>query len=429
MVENDNYEAKEVYDNLVIGLTGPFGSGCSKVAEILESKFGCVKFSLSDYLKKEWTIREKKPIKKATKSQLQKLGNDLRKHNGCKILAEKVFEKAKDVGKKPIVIDSIRNEAEVQFFRERFPNFFLIAVSANEKDRWERVAGQYDQQNLTHLDFKENDKIDQNEENINYGQQVMLCVNEADVLIWNENKPMATSKLVIERNLEETLRGYIELFEGECRTPTSTESYMGIAYSAALMSHCYKRQVGAIILDENNDVISIGYNQNPPPLKPCYEEFGRCHREIYIQDLMAKFKACPLCEKKLEGLFFPYECPHCEKNVYREFVKDKAMSRCTALHAEEQAIINARRNLKGCTMYVTTFPCFTCAQKILDVGIKTIYYTESYTDEDSVDLLNKAQVNLMKFNGVKARAYLRLFGGWRRWKEKEVEDKQKSSNK
>jgi deoxycytidylate deaminase len=88
---------------------------------------------------------------------------------------------------------------------------------------------------------------------------------------------------------------------------------MSIAYTASLLSHCLKRQVGAVITDEKGEVLSIGYNENPYPLKPCSEQFGDCYREIYTEKIMASFKVCPFCQKELNGLTYPYHCPHCQK--------------------------------------------------------------------------------------------------------------------
>ena len=93
--------------------------------------------------------------------------------------------------------------------------------------------------------------------------------------------------------------------------------------------------------------------------------------------------------------------------MYKKLIHDKAASRCTAIHAEEKAIINAGlTNLEGCSMYVTTFPCFNCAQKILEVGIENLYYVESYPDVDSVNLFEAAKqlggrIKIQKFEGVK----------------------------
>lgn len=43
------------------------------------------------------------------------------------------------------------------------------------------------------------------------------------------------------------------------------------------------------------------------------------------------------------------------------------------IHAEENAILHARRDLSTCEMFVTHFPCPTCAAKIIQTGIKAVY--------------------------------------------------------
>lgn len=43
------------------------------------------------------------------------------------------------------------------------------------------------------------------------------------------------------------------------------------------------------------------------------------------------------------------------------------------IHAEENAILHARRDLSGSEMYVTHFPCPTCAAKIIQTGIAAVY--------------------------------------------------------
>ena len=120
---------------------------------------------------------------------------------------------------------------------------------------------------------------------------------------------------------------------------------------------------------------------------------------------------CPICGNQFDDFKYPYYCPNCNKNIYRYIMRDRALSRCCALHAEERAIINAgTNNLSNCTLYVTTFPCFNCSLKLLDVGIKTVWYTESYPDVESLNIFNRAgTVTLHKFEGVKARAYFQIF--------------------
>jgi len=42
------------------------------------------------------------------------------------------------------------------------------------------------------------------------------------------------------------------------------------------------------------------------------------------------------------------------------------------LHAEENAILYAKRDLSGCEIWVTHFPCPNCAAKIIQTGISTV---------------------------------------------------------
>lgn len=421
-------------DQAVIGITGSFGSGCTTVAKVLNERYGFKFYSLSDTLREEWDKSERASEKladEALRHELQDFGNELRQKHGrasLSYLAEKTWEKVcqESNEKENLVYDSIRNVAEITFLRAKHPSYYLLAVDCAEGDRWERKREKYQEKNLKYEDFLWHDSRDKNEEGITYGQQVALCVNAADYLIRNDNDPMVTSQTAISKRLYDKLEDPIGLFRGTLRTPTSEETHMSIAYSASLMSQCIKRQVGAVIVNRNEVVVSIGFNENPKPLSPCFKQFGDCYREEYTEQIMEKLKNCPFCKKQLNGLGYPYVCPNCKMDIYREIVRDRAISRCTALHAEERAIINARQaDLNGCYMYVTTFPCFNCAQKILDVGIARVYYVESYPDLDSIKLFDVARkmghlIRTVKFEGVKARAYFRIFDKWRREKEFEL---------
>lgn len=285
---------------------------------------------------------------------------------------------------------------------------------------------EYLNKNLTYEQFKKDDARDKNEEGIVYGQQVASCVDEADYLVRNDNDSMITSEPAFKRILKGRLEDPIKLFRGDVRIPNKQETYMSIAYTASLMSECVKRQVGAVIIDRNGNVVGIGYNMPPKLLKPCYKQFGDCYREIAISRTMENVSNCPSCGKTLEALHYPYVCPHCMENIYKKIITDRAIGRCMSLHAEEKALANATTTeLSKCVMFVTTFPCFHCAQKILDAGIGRLCYIESYPDLDAVKLFDLAKsrgrtVKIQKFEGVKARAYIKLFGNWRRIRESEL---------
>jgi deoxycytidylate deaminase len=405
----------------VLGLTGSFGSGCSTLAKVLHDKQKFEVMSLSKFVKEEWLKNHPgKNVDEALREELQDIGDYLRANKGPQVLAEMAYIDAKNNGKlnQNLVFDSIRNTSEVDFLRKNFHNFFLIAVDCPEKDRWSRSQKRY---LGNYLEFLKDEGRDRNEEGL-HGQQVSLCVDDADFLISNENDAMLRTRAGWEERLNEKFTQYIDIVRGEVRNPSDQEIYMSMAYTASLMSHCFKRQVGAVIVDKMGKVVSIGYNDNPTPLSSCVSAFYGCFRDGYIDEVMKSLKYCPNCGEKLENFRPPYLCTKCKENLQRQVLPDRALGRCSALHAEERAIIDAgRHNLLGCTIFVTAFPCFTCAQKILDTGINTVWYAESYPDVDGLRAFQKAgedKIKLEKFQGVKARAYFRLFPQWRSFTEK-----------
>ncbi len=58
-----------------------------------------------------------------------------------------------------------------------------------------------------------------------------------------------------------------------------------------------------------------------------------------------------------------------------------------AVHAEMEAIMSCARtgrSVRGATMYVTTFPCHSCARHIIASGIKRVVYVEPYPKSRAV---------------------------------------------
>lgn len=100
-------------DNLVIGLTGPIGSGCSSLAKVLGAPpHNFAVYRISDWIEKELGIKRTGKRPKDWRKRLQDHGNKRRQKN-VGYWAEKVIAKigkdAKTLGKKPIVIDGVRN--------------------------------------------------------------------------------------------------------------------------------------------------------------------------------------------------------------------------------------------------------------------------------------------------------------------------------
>lgn len=111
--------------NLVIGLTGPFGSGCSKMLEVLsKQEFGFRPFKISDYIREELkgssrVINKGKP---GWRKVLQDHGNK-RRQKDIAYWVNKVIDRIDKDGVKEedIVIDGFRNFGELQEIRKIYP--------------------------------------------------------------------------------------------------------------------------------------------------------------------------------------------------------------------------------------------------------------------------------------------------------------------
>ncbi|NLB49286.1 MAG: dCMP deaminase family protein [Erysipelotrichia bacterium] len=138
------------------------------------------------------------------------------------------------------------------------------------------------------------------------------------------------------------------------------EYFMGVALLSSLRSKDPNTKVGACIVDDDHKVVSIGYNGMPRNID----------------------------ESKLSW----------EKG---EDLDSKYLYVC---HAEFNAILYIRNGsaLKGCTLYVTLFPCNECAKAIIQVGIKEIVYLDNKY-EDS--LMTRASLKMLTLAGVKIREY------------------------
>ncbi|MEX2368997.1 MAG: deaminase [Candidatus Paceibacterota bacterium] len=77
----------------------------------------------------------------------------------------------------------------------------------------------------------------------------------------------------------------------------------------------------------------------------------------------------------------------------------------TSLHAERVVISEAARKgiaLEGASLYVTHFPCPTCAKAVASAGIKKLYYAQGYAVIDGQSALENKGVEIIKVNGIDA---------------------------
>ncbi len=421
--------------NFVIGLTGSLGSGCSTLSRALESK-GFKRISLSDPIKDKF--RGLNPGKKPTKDSfgedwravLQDIGNKGRQgkyiegsveSNGSNHYDYWVDLALKSVEnyQGDIVIDGIRNIGEVEFLREKYSQtqFWLVAVYADYEMRWERLKERYPDEKV----FKRDDLRDSNEDE-KFGQSVQKCVYEADFVLKNDEKIQPNNKII--ETLAAKFMGHILVMKGEDpRSPTIREVSMATAVSQSHASRCLKRKVGALILDENNIPLSVGYNDNPVMMESCFTLYnGQCYKDMIMETKLEEMGPlfCPKCSKEHESLSKPWICDGtvktgedkkpCRYNFKLKFFPSRNMELCTAIHAEERAIRSLRgRSAEGCTLYVNTFPCFQCSRYIKDADIKKVVYVEAYPIKEAVDFLKKNDIIIEAFEGFKPRVFNQVF--------------------
>lgn len=108
-------------------------------------------------------------------------------------------------------------------------------------------------------------------------------------------------------------------------------AHMKAAYVYAELSYCERRQVGCVIV-KNNSIIAVGYNGTASGDENCCED--------------------------ADGNTLP-KVVHAEDNALRKLTRNN-------------------QSAEGATVFVTTAPCELCAPRIIDAGVKRVYYGEIY---------------------------------------------------
>jgi len=173
----------------LIGLTGTNGAGKGEAAAFFERK-GYARLSLSDVLRQELA----RGGLAATRDNLIRTGNDLRRRYGAGILARRIIKSVR--GKS--VIDSIRHPREIACLR-RQKGFILLAIDAPAALRFERVERRGRDESVATLDEfirKEQEEMTDRPE----GQQLHRCLKLADRTLVNDSTLAA-----FHRQLEEFL--------------------------------------------------------------------------------------------------------------------------------------------------------------------------------------------------------------------------------
>src|SRR5574344_1552920 len=139
--------------------------------------------------------------------------------------------------------------------------------------------------------------------------------------------------------------------ENENKQMLLDKRYMRMAFIWAENSYCKRRKVGALLV-KGKMIISDGYNGTPSGFENVCED---------------------------------------ENNITKPYV----------LHAEANAITKlacSNNNSDGATLYVTASPCIECSKLIIQAGIKRVVYGEKYRLQDGINLLKRANIDVVYLN-------------------------------
>lgn len=167
-------------NNIIIGITGAFGSGKTTAAGFFEKK-GFRRITLAELLEEE---ARKRGIVKITRKILQDIGNQWREKYGTGILAKKALALLEKVHAEKAVVEGIRNTGEIEELR-RSSKFSLIAIVSDKKVRFERLKKLKRREKLTRELFNKLDKRDAGVGQKETGLQVNACIKKAEVFIEN----------------------------------------------------------------------------------------------------------------------------------------------------------------------------------------------------------------------------------------------------
>lgn len=91
------------------------------------------------------------------------------------------------------------------------------------------------------------------------------------------------------------------------------------------------------------------------------------------------------------------------KDVYGDlrmcFDAGESHELCAEIHAEASLVAQCAKkglSLEGAEIYVTTFPCPTCAKLIAEAGFKKVYFKDGYSLSDAEDILKNVDIEVIK---------------------------------
>jgi deoxycytidylate deaminase len=425
------------HSEVVVGFVAPVGTDLQSIVNRLQKKIRRFDYKInhlriSGFLQfvepRSFGVRLKDTPEFARISTRMDAGNALRDATGkndiLAIHAIHEIQRSRPLGRKSErepytntihVLNSLKHPDEVRTLRRVYgPGFFLIGVYSCEADRERHLNRDL---GIPLSQTRELIARDSDEEQA-FGQHTADTFQLADVFIRAGDEG------------EDQLSRFVDLlFSNPFITPTFDENAMFLAYAASFRSADLSRQVGAVVVSKEREVIATGANDVPKfgggqywygendqrDWRRGYDSNKKQIREI-LQDTLNRLGLAgrsgfdlDKVERKLRG-----------GRLYdlTEFGR--------AVHAEMAALLACARRavspLHG-TLYVTTFPCHNCAKHVIAAGIRRVVYVEPYAksraielhddaitlDESAIDDGPNGKVKFLPFIGVAARRYVDLF--------------------
>lgn len=435
-------------EELIIGLCGPIGTNIHEIASNIKSilindyNYDCSIIKLSDIIREY--AEDKKEDKSSHFSKTKyaiREGNKLREKYGSGILAELAinkiaYERTKETinkdkehndvsgsRRKCYIIDSLKNVQEYEILRAVYRDLFYFfgIFSPYEKRKHCLTTNGYNATEISDIIIQDYD------EKIPHGQGVVNVFKLSDFFLRVESDSQQLIELKIKRYLH-------LIFDTNIVTPTTHETSMYIASSAAGNSACLSRQVGAAITNEKGELLSVGWNDVPSfggnlyfsepddflenndkrcknlSERMCFNDHEK--RKICVELVNSIIEKELISESKREDLM----------NVVKKSRIKSLIEFSRAVHAEMHAIIigsqkTGSKMVNG-KLFCTTYPCHNCARHIVVAGIKEVYYIEPYTkslgEELHYDSITEnetefGKVRILVYDGVAPSRYIQFF--------------------
>lgn len=451
---DDNVDGPELY----IALITPLGAPTEQLVDAIESElrryhYEATTIRLSDLLTGFFEDRLSEYRDERT-SQLIDLGNQ-----ACQTVSDRAAVAALGVneivslrGSEPYlprrawIIRSLKRPEEVALLQQTYGgSLYTVALYSGQDRRTARLRSAI---NATRSAFSADDAQESAEKIISrdeaeaaksdadsFGQNVLKTFPMADVIIAGDNPA----------KLESSARRFVRLVFAENECPTHAEHSMYLAEGTAAMSSSLTRKVGASVVTDRGEVVSVGCNEAPRAGGGQYTSESTGGRDAdrgadYSDESIGFLAASTVKTLASAGWLNEEKTAKARSDLNSladEAIKilraDKAplmsiVEFQRAVHAEIGAILDAGRrgiSVKDCTLYTTTYPCHLCTKEIVAAGIKEVVYIEPYPksrsqamygdaiaaehDCSTVESNGDIVVPIRPFIGVTPRAYRRLF--------------------